>query len=174
MKALKAENKSLHAHVLALHELLKERGIPDSQFSRDADRAELIGLRVEVEHLRDLLRLNQGPSDSVANLIPPISPSQSSSSIMTTTPPRSPLRNEVSHRIERKRAANNGKKEDPTRNLNYDQPEELVDDIADVGPPLSPTTKVKTKIDPKDSEADLRDRVEMQMSSREVDSDLGD
>ncbi len=171
---MKAENKSLHARVLALHELLKERGIPDSQFSRDADRTELIRLRVEVKHLRDLLRLNQGLSDSVACLIPPISPSQSSSSIMVTTPPRSPLRNEVGDRLERKRVPHNGKQGDPARNLNYDQPEELVDDIADVGPPLSPTAEVKTKLDPNDSEVDLRDRVEIQMSTREVDSHLGD
>jgi hypothetical protein len=93
---------------------------------------------------------------------------------MVTTPPRSPLRNEVGDRLERKRVPHNGKQGDPARNLNYDQPEELVDDIADVGPPLSPTAEVKTKLDPNDSEVDLRDRVEIQMSTREVDSHLGD
>jgi len=170
------ENRSLRRRLDECQETILEAiAAPETtMMSQHEHKIDL--LETELYHMRELLRLqNQTCPDS-----PPgemrfhnwtVSPSQSSASFFLSTPPRSPPTNGRSNMSWRP-TEKGTRAVAPVILTEHD-----LGDIADVGPPMSPPSKMDpvrsgmTRID--DHIADLEDSKDRYQGASDVDHDLG-
>ncbi len=136
---------------------------------------EVHALKVETKHLRALLRLDQDPGstenyESASSAHAP-TPSNAESSLGLLSPSRSP-------RLARQLIRNDAPR-DPIWGELSDQEQcntHAMDEVADVGPPLSPNSSSqiqRTKVVTADDlQAEIVDKEDISISSREVENDL--
>ena len=151
--------------------------------------AELAGLRTEAGDLRRILELREYDygmeiHDDIARSSAIMSPSQPSSSFLLTTPPRSPPVGSQPIRPRTRRTQDSSAITSPNPNesvmVSQARPiitDEPMDDIADVGPPMSPPSSSKSPsraMSPvEELEAERSDREDLKKGTLEVEHDLG-
>lgn len=145
-------------------------------------RANVAGLQDEVNHLRNLLQLHRPYSSKESRgsgPLVPISPTPSSSSFYLTTPPCSPRIPPGTKPYKPKDSADQIKDDNNIEGVTLGSSEsftdDILDDIADVGPVLSPPMSVNVLTphsSTDDSEMELCDRADLQSGASEVENDL--
>ena len=178
-KQLFRENQLLHRQVLDMREEIKRLLSSKEAFQGSVPISDHEAVKLHLRHLRDVLCLNESVSESSSRSTydpqTPQSMCQSSMSLKITTPPISPLSYHSKFRFNRTSDM------EKVRDVSFmDAPNSFLvsrDDVADVGPPLSPPgSSLDTSVVPQSREerdAELRDKLEMTETSLEVDNDLG-
>lgn len=143
-----------------------------------ADKRELISLRAEVKHLRDLVLLSDEPfNDDAASSLKGGELSRSDSLPSNpVTPPRSPQ----GMRADNTKAATSIDSQPSsagTQDASTGFDNDYANDIMDVGPPMSPKGQpqlTEREISAEETEADRIDSEEIRLSFKEVENDLAD
>ncbi len=173
------ENQLLHRQVLDMREEIKRLLSSKEAFMRSVPTSDHEAVKLQLWHLKEVLCLNESISElssrSIYDPQTPQSMGKSSMSLKGTTPPVSPLLHHSKVRF------NRAAEMDKVRDVSFlDTPNSFLsnrDDVADVGPPLSPpgssfdTSKPTQSREERDAE--LRDKLEITETSLEVDNDLG-
>lgn len=178
-ESLYRENKVLREKLARSVEMIRSSYVTlDRGSNLSADKRELISLREEVKHLRDLVLLSDEPyNDDAASSLKGAELSRSDSLPSNpVTPPRSPQ----SMRADNSKAATSIDSQPSSAvtqeaGLSFDT--DYANDIMDVGPPMSPKGQPqipKREISADETEADRIDSEEIRLSFKEVENDLAD
>lgn len=174
---LKRENSLLIRRVDELIQTLKS-AVSAGDSEADWQKARLLALREEVKHLRALLRLQNPHHNTNTSEIVFNSPTPSASSILLTTPPCSPrvpppVKN-VSVKVMTPKPVEVLDSERVSCEPSLIISDVLLNDITDVGPPLSPPGSRNTspKLCMDDPEIDICDKADLKTGTSEVDNDL--
>lgn len=176
------ENRKLLMKIAHMKKLIAEDKSLEAWTQRESSLwCEVKGLRAEVEHLRNLLDLNEHSfSDELpeSESSPGVqSPHHTESSVCLLTPPRSPrmVRRPTQRDLSTGSLSDTGSVIHP---LVGTSDQGIVGDVVDVGPPLSPTDSARQTenygLSAEDVEADLADKEEIKASFQEVEHDLDD
>ena len=170
-------NRKLHARLLRSHVTMQHAAFLPESTDLDYLTLQNEALRVENQHLRDLVRLAQYEFKDEIQMdhehSAQLHPQSEASSFMLTTPPRSPISGLLIHRQQLRRNVSSASsiQTPPIRPPTVVIDEPIIDDIADVGPPMSPPNV--QRVEPPRTINEAIDTREAQQISDEVDHDLG-